>query len=72
MNRGILTVNGREYNLNPYMTLYMEMCTAGAIWGAAIGGTLGFTVVAVTPMILGGVGLGILGQTVANALSSRK
>lgn len=72
MTRGILTINGREYNLNPIMTEYMNMCTAGAIWGGAIGSVLGFTATAVSPIIIGGAGLSILVKLVTHALSSKK
>jgi hypothetical protein len=63
----MLTINGIQHKLGPIMSTYMELCTYGAIWGGLIGGTIGFTTVAATPIVILALGL----SKVANSLSSK-
>lgn len=60
LKRGTLTINGKEYSLNPILTAYIQACSYGTLCGGLIGSAMGCTVVAAMPFVLGGLGTRLL------------
>jgi hypothetical protein len=67
-NKSILYINNTEYKLGSLGDYYMRFC----VGGAAIGASVGFLVAAVTPIVVAGIGLVVLGKNVRNTLKCLK
>jgi hypothetical protein len=66
--RSVLYINDTEYKLGWIGDYYMRLC----LGGAAIGASIGFLVAAVTPIVIVGAGVVVLGKNVCNTLKGLK
>ena len=66
--RSVLYINDTEYKLGWMGDYYMRFC----VGGAAIGASVGFIVAAVTPIVIVGTGVVVLGKNICNTLKGLK
>ena len=62
--RSLFYINDTEYKLGWMGDYYMRFC----LGGAAIGASIGFLVAAITPIVIVGAGVVILGKNVCNTI----
>jgi hypothetical protein len=67
-SRSVLYINDTEYKLGWLGDYYMRFC----VGGAAIGASVGFIVAAVTPIVIVGTGVVVLGKNICNTLKGLK
>jgi hypothetical protein len=66
--RSLFYINDTEYKLGWMGDYYMRFC----LGGAAVGASIGFLVAAVTPVVIVGAGVVVLGKNVCNTLKGLK